>query len=221
MILSVLFCHAEDFAKVVFWDFVAQPKLEFSRIAGKNEKHETLEASIAIPPMQDVDFILEFKMNITHIGHYGKISIGLINSVSKGQNIWLQVYRSEFKNRAYFTAGVDSGLNSNVAPAYIGIKAEMYTVKIEYVASSALARWTISGEKGDLLHDTDWRKLPVQQNPDRFTIRAINSLEFGSSVVHYVPDTQNIFARSLIGMEGNIPYMLELYVDDVSISYGR
>ena len=137
----------------IHFDFASQPEMnETSRPDG--QKYIVREKSLAIPEIQDRDFTFQAKVDIRKIGHYGSIYIGLSNSKRSAQDVFFRFSRTNFKNHVFFYSGTGLKSKPETAPPFIGFKKGIYSVRIDYSTVTSRARWRLSDEAGQLLHDT-------------------------------------------------------------------
>ena len=214
--LSVLGAAAAE-PKTVKFDFATQPEL--AEATYKDVRNlEYMERSIAIPPVSGQNFQVEFKLAVTNIKTYGNIWVGVSNSKRKMQNAFVRFGKSDSGALLHFYSGVSFGKPVTAKP-WKGLQKQDYIVRIEYNAGSMQIRYQISDGSGKQLHDTGFVTCRVPLNPDRISIRVNDNPDFGVSTINYNAEKQSVFARSLIGYEGNTPYMLEMEIKEVTLVF--
>ena len=202
----------------IHFDFASQPEMsETSRPDG--QKYIVREKSLAIPEIQDRDFTFEAKVDIRKIGHYGSIYIGLSNSKRSAQDVFFRFSRTNFKNHVFFYSGTGLKSKPETAPPFIGFKKGIYVLRIDYSTVTSRARWRLSDEAGQLLHDTGWLRTHAPVNPDRITIRATDKVGLDKTEIRFDPERKCLFVRSLIGYEGKVPYVLEMEIKEITLTF--
>ena len=127
--------------------------------------------------------------------------------------------RTGFKNHVFFYSGTGLKSKPDTAPPFIEFKKGIYVLRIDYSAATSRARWQLFDEAGQQIHDTGWVRTHAPVNPDRIAIRATDKEGLNKAELRYDPERKCLFARSLIGYEGKVPYVLEMEIKEITLVF--